>query len=692
MAIKRINRKGSIQMKLIKVSALVLGVSLLVTGCSVSSVEKTEKNETTEEVVEPVSSIQAQDDYYGHVNLEALNNVTLDYGQTQAGSFDSIDTEKQLTDLTLSVVNSEENFPEGSCEQIVRDAYLQYVAFETDEAAKAGSCQEIENQLKKISDVQNLEELVQVAESLKTGYGCETFSELTVGIDYLNPDKYGISLGQAGAICGVPLEKVDENTYLAKEYEERIIDTLQVMGKSYPEAEGIAHDLMVLIIDVAWATDYEITNSTNPYAYLSFMTNAELDGTLSNLNCKDFEQMAGIPENPYGGWLVMDKGQLTAIDAVWKEENIEALKAWAAYDLLDQYGGFITSKYSLYEEYFPVSHDTLDLRAVKYLNETFSYALSDLYVKEYYTEEMDQQFSRMCEDIRESYRDLITNSDWLSQETRQLLLQKLDTIQFITGRFCLEQMKDDPAINEVFGDNVFETQRNYASMAAQKKIDNIGHPRDRLELGMPMHMVNACYSVDNTVTITVAIMSAPFFDAKADYFTNLGGLGAVVAHEVGHAFDSNMIKYNANGVYDPTWLSQEDMTVLEERNLVAVEYFEKYFSVFDVYHVDGDLTLGENYADLGAMECITNIAQTKEEYTRLFENYALIWCEYTLDKDVIEQLSEDPHSPTTIRVNAILATTDAFYEVYDPQDGDGMYVAPENRISRWKSFGERNSK
>ena len=679
-------------MKLIKVSALLLGISLLVTGCSISSVEKTAKNETTEEVVEPVSSIQAQDDYYGHINLEALKNVTLDYGQTSAGSFDSIDIEQQLTDLTLRVVNSEENFPEGSCEQIVRDAYLQYVSFVTDDAAKERSCQEIESQLKRINDVQNLDDLVQVAGSLRTDYGCETFSELAVGIDYLDPDKYGISLGQAGAVCGVPLEKVNENTYQAKEYEKRIIDTLQVMGKSYQEAKEIAHDLVVLIIDIAWATDYEITNSTNPYAYLFFMSDTELDKALSNLSRKDFEQMAGIPKNPYGGWLVMDKGQLSAIDSVWKEENLAALKAWAAYDLLDLYGGFITSKYSLYEEYFPVSHETLDLRAIKYVNDSFPMAMSDLYVKEYYTEEMDQQFTRMCEDIRESYRVLISNSDWLSQEARQRLLQKLNNIRFITGQFCLDQMKDDPAVSAAFGGNLFETLRNKAGMDVQKKIDNIGKPRNRLELGLSMNMVNACYSIDNTVTITVAIMSPPFFDVKADYFTNLGGLGTVVAHEVGHAFDSDMIKYNANGVYDPSWLSQEDMTVLEERNQVAVEYFETYFSVFDVYHVDGNLTLGENYADLGAMECVTNIAKTKEEYTKLFENYALIWCEYTLNKDVIEQLAEDPHSPATIRVNAILATTDTFYEVYNPQDGDRMYVAPENRISRWKSFGERKSK
>jgi predicted metalloendopeptidase len=297
---------------------------------------------------------------------------------------------------------------------------------------------------------------------------------------------------------------------------------------------------------------------------------------------------------------------------------------------------------------------------------------------------MDQQFSQMCEDIRESYRDLIANSDWLSQDARQLLLQKLDNIQFITGGFCLEQMKDDPSINSIFGDNTYETLRNNAKKKVQIAIDNIGKPRDRMELGMSMYTVNACYSLDNTVTITVAIMSPPFFDTAADYFTNLGGLGTVVAHEVGHAFDSNMIKYDATGVYDPTWLSAEDMAALEERNRVAVEYFEKHFSVFDVYRVDGELTLGENYADLGAMECVTNIAQTEEEYQKLFENYAKIWCELCLNTDVIEQLAEDPHSPATIRVNAILATTDAFYEVYGLKEGDGMYISPEERISRWK--------
>lgn len=664
-----------------KLCALLIGLSLLLTGCSVAAVQPAQ---TTPESIPPITSIRAEDDFYGFVNLEALQNATLEYGETQAGAFANIDIEQQLSDSVAKILSSGEEFPEGSCEQIIRDAYLQYLDFEADDASKEKACREIEAELKKINDVGTMDELMSIAEELKTEYGVTAFSNLIVDMDVFNPDQHALLWEQVTEVCGIPLQKINDDAYMAADYEKRIIDTLQVMGKSYEDSKEIAQNLIRLIIDIAWATDYEITHSADPISYFSFVGIEELEGTLPNLGSQNFERMAGIDDNPYGGWLVMDEGQLAAFDAVCKEENLEEEKAWAAYYFLAQYGGFIAFEYPLYEEYFPQSHDTLNLQALKHVNDTFPMVLSDLYVKDYYTEEMDRQFSQMCEDIRESYRDLINSSDWLSQEARQLLLQKLDNIQFVSGAFCLEHMKDDPEMNELFGDNLLETRRNVARDDVAQSVANIGKTRSRLQLGMPMQMVNACYNSDNTVTITVAIMAAPFFDVSADYYANLGGLGTVVAHEVGHAFDSNMIKYDALGVYDPTWLSVTDMAALEERNRVAVDYFENYFTVFDVYHVDGELTLGENYADLGAMECVTSIAEKNDDLEKLFENYARIWGTLSLNTDVIEQLSEDSHSPATIRVNAILATTGAFYEVYGPSEGDGMYIAPENRISRWK--------
>jgi predicted metalloendopeptidase len=122
---------------------------------------------------------------------------------------------------------------------------------------------------------------------------------------------------------------------------------------------------------------------------------------------------------------------------------------------------------------------------------------------------------------------------------------------------------------------------------------------------------------------------------------------------------------------------------LNARNAQAISYFEDNFTVFGVYHVDGEQTLGENYADLGSLECITSLAHSSAQLEKLFESYATLWGGRELDTAVIDQIATDEHSPSVIRVNAILSTVDAFYETYDVQEGDGMYIAPENRISRW---------
>ena len=152
---------------------------------------------------------------------------------------------------------------------------------------------------------------------------------------------------------------------------------------------------------------------------------------------------------------------------------------------------------------------------------------------------------------------------------------------------------------------------------------------------------------------------------------------------MGHAFDSNCILFNSKGEYDPSWITQADMDALEERNEQAKKYFEENFTVFGIYHVDGEQTLGENYADLGGVECICTLAKTKEDRVKLFESYATIWCEIASDDVIIDQIAYDVHSPSYIRVNAILSIVDAFYETYDIKEGDGMYIAPEERISRW---------
>ena len=245
--------------------------------------------------------------------------------------------------------------------------------------------------------------------------------------------------------------------------------------------------------------------------------------------------------------------------------------------------------------------------------------------------------------------------------------------------------RHDPSdFADITGNDYYEIYISYIRHMRRDLISSLTEDISATDIIMPMQVFNACYNPSiNNITITVAITNAPYFDADANYYTNLGGLGMVIAHEMGHAFDSNCILFDADGVYDPSWIPEADMQTLLERNDRAVSYFEDNFTVFGVYHVDGELTLGENYADLGAMECITSLTSTNGEREALFENYAVIWCEKCTDDAIISQLAYDNHSPSVIRVNSILSTLDAFYETYGVTEGDGMYIAPENRISRW---------
>ena len=302
-----------------------------------------------------------------------------------------------------------------------------------------------------------------------------------------------------------------------------------------------------------------------------------------------------------------------------------------------------------------------------------------LYTAAFYPESKDKQVREMCENIRESYRELITDADWLTEEGRTKLLAKLEAIDFKTGGSYEESLI---STDNLIGSDEYETYKNLIKYKHETSKEKIKRPRPKMGQTMQPQTVNACFWVDNVVVMTAAITEEPFFSENYSDAGNLGRLGMVIAHEVGHAFDSNCINWDDKGVYNPEWLNEKDREALKERADMCIDYYSEY-TIMDVYHVDGKLTLGENYADLGALECITNIPEKKEEFIDLFEGFGEIWRGISSDVEGIYLLHHDEHSPGIVRVNATLSSCDKFYETYDVKEGDGMYVAPENRVERW---------
>jgi predicted metalloendopeptidase len=184
------------------------------------------------------------------------------------------------------------------------------------------------------------------------------------------------------------------------------------------------------------------------------------------------------------------------------------------------------------------------------------------------------------------------------------------------------------------------------------------------------------------MVIPLGIMDAPFYDPDASYYANLGGIGAVIGHEISHAFDYSGMQYDASGNFDPDWMPASDIEAFASVSSSFVEYYSSY-TVMTYHNVDGDLTITENMADAAGLECVLRLAPSLSEKQEIFENYAKIFASVTTREAMLDQIATDAHSPDMVRINANVALFDEFYEIYDVNEGDLMYVAPSDRVRRW---------
>ena len=647
---------------------------------------------------------RAQDDYYAYVNGEELAKAKLAYGKAYGGPIQEMDEAitEEIHETVIAVGRSTDEYPEGSAQALVRAVWKQYLDYLEEkeagakkngnavakanagngEAARKGN-NPVEKALAEIRGAASIEDLLGVAGALEKEIGWTPFFQISVSKDYYKAGANALYLEQKLETCGITFEEICEEDAPRKQLLNQAVDALVSCGDTPEHAREKAKAFVYLVLDVCVQTDLSLQYESDLLDCYEFVKEEEMAGILGGMDIGAVERINGMTgPNPYGGFFVADAAQLTAFGKCFREENLEALKTWMTCELLCLYRTFLVEEHPFLKLYESGAFDENERLAAKYVNEILSDQVSVIYEEAYYTEEMDAFLDRLFGDVKASYRELIGGAKWLSGKTRQGLLQKLEEMRFqkpggaSAPKIC---------VSDALGATALETACRLNCIKRQRELEKIGKPKEENALLMPMQVLNACYSPDNVFTVSVAILHAPYYDPKASYETNLGGIGMVMAHEIGHAFDSNGIKFTAKGEYDPGWISEADREILRERENQMAEYYDGYV-IMDVYHVDGTLTLGENFADIGGMECMMNLVKGKKEREGLFENYAKIWCLWKEDAAGLDQLLRDEHSPECVRVNAVLSATNAFYEVYGVKEGDGMYVAPERRAYRWGSY------
>lgn len=314
----------------------------------------------------------------------------------------------------------------------------------------------------------------------------------------------------------------------------------------------------------------------------------------------------------------------------------------------------------------------------------FSDVMSVYYGRKYFGEEAKTDVTGMIDKIKNVYRGRLQQNDWLTEETRNKAIEKLDKMKVFVGY----QEDVDPGTKELHLDpnkTFFELSEDIAQFGKRYTIDHFDEPIDKNKWSGSAFDINAYYNPEsNSINFPAGILQAPFYDKNQSTEKNYGGIGVVIGHEITHAFDSNGADYDENGDMH-NWWTKADSKAFDKR----IKAFEDQWNGLEIYgtKVNGKLTVTENVADAGGLSSTLQVLKTdmtKPNLKDYFENYANIWKQKASLQYNKYTMVQDVHAPNELRVNQQLKNLPEFYEAY-PQikEGDAMYLAPSKRISLW---------
>ncbi len=302
----------------------------------------------------------------------------------------------------------------------------------------------------------------------------------------------------------------------------------------------------------------------------------------------------------------------------------------------------------------------------------------------------------MIANVMIAFENRIDRLPWMTPATKENAKEKLNKLTVKVG--YPDKWKDYSKLTIVAPENggtLFSNGLLYSQWSSDRNQEKLGKPVDKTEWGMSPQTVNAYFNPSNNeIVFPAAILQPPFYDYRADEAVNYGGIGAVIGHEISHGFDDSGARFDANGNL-VNWWSDSDLDQFTNLGGALAEQYSQLQPLPGIY-VDGKFTLGENIGDLGGVNAAYDGLQLylKENgnpglidgYTpeqRFFISWATIWRAKMRDEAIKNQVKTDPHSPAMYRGYVPLQNVDAFYEAFDVQPNNEMYIAPEERVRIW---------
>lgn len=408
-------------------------------------------------------------------------------------------------------------------------------------------------------------------------------------------------------------------------------------------------------------------------------------------------QFQGLGLNNPGDFIVGQPDFMAELGKMLKEVSVDDWKVYLKWQVMNSLDSYLTA--AVENQSFDFFGKTLTgqmaqrprwKRVQEATNNALSEALGQLYVEKYFPAESKKRMIELVQNLRISLGERIKQLAWMSDETKAKALAKLDAINVKVG--YPDKWRDYSAL-EVSTDSYLANVLRARQFDFNFMISKVNKPVDRSEWQMPPQEVNAYYNPNmNEIVFPAAILQPPFFYGDADNAVNYGAIGVVIGHEMTHGFDDQGRLYDKVGNLTDWWTA-DDAKLFAERTKVLVNQFNNY-TVLDTLKANGELSLGENIADLGGLNVAFNAmkrASTGNEKPidgfspdqRFFLAYAHLWAQNIRDKEIVRRTKEDVHSLGRLRVIGPLRNLPEFHKAFDVKEGDYMYLKEADRAVIW---------
>ncbi len=630
-----------------------------------------------------ITETTLEDDYYNTVNAKWIRNNTIPPAYASWSTLNEVD--KKATDAAKDIIlNDYAAAPQGSTRANVYNYYLSVL---DSEKRNADGVSPIKPYLDMLDAARTTDDLVEIMGNIAKDNSMFSLMALSIGPDELNTDEMLLTLSSADVGIGAYYLLTDEQA--VKEYTEYLLTLFKLAGE---EERGLEDRIDLVVSFQTLLAEYglgydeymEFENRYNEYTMEKF------NNEFYNINLKLYFDTMGIPVPDR--FIVEEIRQMHVINSFMEKENIEIIKDFIKAILLKDSAPFLSDDFvdanTKLDSYFFEVEGELDPvdNAIIVTNSAWDMVIGSDYMKKHYPVETTRDVEKMTQEIIDVYKGRINNLEWLSDDTKKNAIKKLDNLTIkVGGPESYPVYFDDIEITPPEkGGSLFANMAKISAAGFKDGIETLSTDYDRSQWFVPPHMVNAFYyPLTNEIILPAGILQEPLYSPDYSYEQNLGGIGSIIAHEISHAFDSTGAQYDEKGNYK-NWWTEQDYAKFEELSQ-DIAYRFSQIEVVDGYFVDGDYTLNENIADLGAISCIIEVASKHEgfDYDLMFRSYAGTWTEIVPDKNVITQLINDNHAPAKVRVNGVLQNFEKFYETYGIEKDDGMYLPEEDRVGIW---------